>query len=185
MYPKCSPARACKSVLFFPFFIFKLDEIRIAIPRRSRFLAWQSGCIGRRWQAKRDPDSDHFFITFDIVIGDAEPLGSQVPKRSYYSWDRADWKEFRRRVTEDCKEFPKKGTPDQQAKFLSRSIAKATAEVVPKGGFTHPHQLVCSLRGCNPQMRKTVEPVRGRNPHPATAASCCNAREEEPPRRTL
>ena len=47
------------------------------------------GCIGRRWQAKPDPDSDHFFITFDIVIGDAEPLGSQVPNRSYHSWDRA------------------------------------------------------------------------------------------------
>ena len=52
------------------------------------------GCIGRRWQAKPDPESDHFFITFDIVIGDDEPLGSQVPKRSYYSWGRASREEF-------------------------------------------------------------------------------------------
>ncbi|KNH07224.1 Tbingi protein [Perkinsela sp. CCAP 1560/4] len=122
------------------------------------------GCIGRRWQAKPDPDSDHFFITFDIVIGDAEPLGSQVPKRSYYSWDRADWKEFRRRVTEDCKEFPKKGTPDQQAKFLSRSIAKATAEVVPKGASHIPISWSAALEDATRKCERLLSPLEGATP---------------------
>ncbi|KNH04906.1 Tcoingi protein [Perkinsela sp. CCAP 1560/4] len=91
------------------------------------------GCIARGWKAKPDPDSDHFLISFDLVVGDEAPLGTQVPKRAHYSWGKADWQEFRRLVTADCQTFPRKGTPDQQAKFLSRSIAKATAKAVPKG----------------------------------------------------
>ena len=122
------------------------------------------GCIGRRWQAKPDPDSDHFFITFDIVIGDAELLGSQVPNRSYHSWDRADWKEFRRRVTEDCKEFPKKGTPDQQAKFLSRSIAKATAKAVPKGVTRVRHLWSADLEDAERKCEKLLSPIDGTTP---------------------
>ena len=74
------------------------------------------------------PDSDHFLITFNFVVGDDEPLAHHVPKPSYYSWGQANWQEYSRLVSEDCKRFPTKGTPNQQAKFLSRSIAKATAK---------------------------------------------------------
>ena len=91
------------------------------------------GCTTQRWQATPDPDSDHVLSTLNFVVGDDEPLTHHVPKPSYYSWGQANWQEYSRLVSEDCKRFPTKGTPNQQAKFLSRSIAKATAKAVPKG----------------------------------------------------
>ncbi|KNH08660.1 Endonuclease/exonuclease/phosphatase [Perkinsela sp. CCAP 1560/4] len=49
------------------------------------------GCITQRWQVTPDPDSDHFLITFNLVIGDDEPSAHDVPKHSYYSWGQANW----------------------------------------------------------------------------------------------
>ncbi|KNH07673.1 hypothetical protein XU18_1674 [Perkinsela sp. CCAP 1560/4] len=122
------------------------------------------GCIARGWKAKPDPDSDHFLISFDLVVGDEAPLGTQVPKRAHYSWGKADWQEFRRLVTADCQTFPRKGTPDQQAKFLSRSIAKATAKAVPKEVPPTPSSWSAALEDATRKCETLLNCIDGATP---------------------
>ncbi|KNH09294.1 hypothetical protein XU18_0572 [Perkinsela sp. CCAP 1560/4] len=122
------------------------------------------GCTTQRWQATPDPDSDHFLITFNFVVGDDEPLAHHVPKPSYYSWGQANWQEYSRLVSEDCKRFPTKGTPNQQAKFLSRSIAKATAKAVPKGVTRVRHLWSADLEDAERKCEKLLSPIDGTTP---------------------
>ena len=117
------------------------------------------GCIARRWQANPDPDSDHYFITFDFVIGDDEPLGNRVSQRSYYSWGKADWNVFQRLVADEIKKFPKKGNPDQQAKFFSRCIAKATAKAVPYGVAPITHIWSAALEDATSKCEKLLRQI--------------------------
>ena len=41
------------------------------------------GCIGTHWEAKPSADSDHFFITYEITVGDDTPLDAQTRRARY------------------------------------------------------------------------------------------------------
>ena len=98
------------------------------------------------------------------MVGDDEPLAHHVPKPSHYPWGQANWQEYCRLVSEDCKRFPTKGTPNQQAKFLSRNIAKATAKAVPKGVTRVRHLWSADLEDAERKCKKLLSPIDGTTP---------------------
>ena len=136
--------------------------------RKGRFSApdvtLARGCTTQRWQSTPDPDSDHFLITFNFVIGDDVPLAHHVPKRSFYSWGKANWQEFSRLVAADCRTFPMRGNPHQQAKFLSRSIAKATSKAVPKGVVRVRHFWSADIEDAQSKCEVLLNPIHGTTP---------------------
>ena len=110
------------------------------------------GCVGRDWSAKPDPDSDHYFIAYDIIIGDDTPLQPHV-RRARYVFAKADWRKFRSLVGSGAKSFPYYGTADAMAKHWSRNIATATSRAVPKGTYKCPEswsaELEAATRTCD------------------------------------
>eukprot|EP00796_Vickermania_ingenoplastis_P012730 gene12730-8679_t len=109
--------------------------------RSSPDVTMYRGCSVEDWLSTLSGDSDHYWITFSVVLGSSiELIAPAVPRRLLYAWSKANWRKYQVEVAirlRKVKWSQLKGV-DQWNRALTGCIREATNVAVPKGGTAAP-----------------------------------------------
>jgi hypothetical protein len=85
------------------------------------------------WQANPSHISDHFFITYDL-LGSAS-VGVPRSRRSYWSYDKANWEEYSAVFTTAMDGIPGNADAQQQWTQFAAAMKTAATKAIPRGSF--------------------------------------------------
>ncbi|KAH8619828.1 hypothetical protein ERJ75_000128100 [Trypanosoma vivax] len=83
-----------------------------------------------------NPDSDHYWITFDVLLGTSlDAIDPSKPSRALYAWNKASWNEFRKLSDEFIFRGMRSSAKGAGAmnEAMTRGIRMAVKRTNPKG----------------------------------------------------
>ncbi|KAH8616317.1 putative RNase H putative (RNA dependent DNA polymerase) [Trypanosoma vivax] len=98
-------------------------------------------CEISNWKSTLSPDSDHYWITFDVFVGTSlDVIAPSKPARALYAWNKARWNDFRKLSDEFIFRRMKRSAKgaDAMNEAVTRGIRMAAKRTIPKGKGVAP-----------------------------------------------
>ncbi|CCD20778.1 reverse transcriptase (RNA-dependent DNA polymerase), partial [Trypanosoma vivax Y486] len=98
-------------------------------------------CEISNWKSTLSPDSDHYWITFDVFVGTSlDVIAPSKPARALYAWNKVRWNDFRKLSDEFIFRRMKRSAKgaDAMNEAVTRGIRMAAKRTIPKGKGVAP-----------------------------------------------
>ncbi|CCD20127.1 reverse transcriptase (RNA-dependent DNA polymerase) [Trypanosoma vivax Y486] len=100
-------------------------------------------CEISNWKSTLSTDSDHYWITLDVFVGEGTSLdviAPSKPARALYVWSKVRWHEFRKLSDESIFREMRRSAKGAGAmnEAVTRGIRMATKRAIPKGNDVAP-----------------------------------------------